>query len=80
MNNEKKLNEIIEQLYVNDHNCSSAKDWREKFIKKLRAVICGESYSLGVGGKNGICLCNSELTGPCPTHGYKNEGTQTMGE
>jgi len=71
MNNEKKLNEIIEWLYVNDHNCSSAKDWKEKLIKKLREVICGESYQLGV---------SSQSAGVCPTHGYKNDGVYNIGK
>jgi putative sterol carrier protein len=44
MNNEQKINKVIEWLYTNDHNCSSAKDWKEKFVKMLRETINENSF------------------------------------
>lgn len=74
MSNEQKINKILEWLYINDHNCSSAKDWREKFIKMIKETI-GNNYGddLIIGSQPyiepKICTCNTTSgMATCPRH------------
>lgn len=68
---------IIEWLYIHDNMFQNKNEWREKFVKMLKDLLCDddENYMRNflLTGVDTKCNCTNATGGYCPIHNSNNK-------